>query len=117
MKKSILIVLLCFIVAFAAFSIDMSPQPGDIVETIFTVQDNVVISQAVSAPADVLYFEQINTINYEICLSEDEALSNYFYLLNSGNMSGTAVSHVGYEAGTIFKLTDEITAIYKTEFG
>ena len=117
MKKLIFILLMCFVVAFAAFAIDMSPHPGDPIETVFTVLDNVVISQVVSALADVLYFERFN-INYanEICVSveaNDKAL-------NPNNLwpavDAVAVSYIGYEMEANI-LTVEDVAIYKTEFG
>ena len=102
MKKIFLIILLCFVAVFAAFAIDMSPHPGDSIETVFTVQDVIVISQAISTPANVLYLEQIK-INNEICVSACKAV---------------AVSYIGYEMGTrIYNLTDRVIAVYKTEFG
>ncbi len=64
MKKIIFILLLCFALAFVALAVPMSPHPGDTLETVFTVQDDIVISQAAPAPAnDMLYLEQFN--NYE----------------------------------------------------
>ena len=67
MKKLIFILLMCFAVAFAAFAIDMSPHPGDPIETVFTVLDNVVMIQGEIVPAvNVLHFEQIN---YEVFIT------------------------------------------------
>ena len=109
---------MCFAVAFAAFAIDMSPHPGDPVETVFTILDNVVISQAVSAPADVLYLEQFN-INNEICLlANDEMIESSYYLMDSDYNAGIAVSYIGYEMGNInlYKPGEDV-AIYCMEYG
>ena len=121
MKRLFFILLLCFTVLFAAFAIDMSPHPGDMVETVFTVLDNVVISQAVSAPADVLYLEQFN-INYanEICVSAEanDKTLNYNYFIDSlSAYDVVAVSYIGYEMESIFYKTPENVAIYCTEYG
>lgn len=116
MKKTILIVLLCFMVALVAFAIDMSPHPGDMLETFFTVEDNVIISQAVSAPVDVLYFENYN--DNEICLSaNDEMIESPYYLMDSDYNAVTAVAYIGFEMGNMLYKTGEDVAIYTTEFG
>ncbi len=92
---------MCFAVAFAAFSIDMSPHPGDPVETVFTVLDNVVISQAVSVPTDVLHFDYFNINNAnEICVSveaNDKALNPNYLLDSLSAVDAVTVSYIGYE--------------------
>ena len=115
MKKIFLIILLCFIISLSMFAIDMSPQPGDTIETVFTVMDNVVVSQAEVMPANVLYFEQIN-INYEneICVSA-EANKEAIYLWPA--VEAVAVSYIGYEMGTIFYKPVENVAIYCMQYG
>ena len=121
LKRLFFILLLCFTVLFAAFSIDMSPHPGDMLETVFTVQDNVVISQAVSAPVDILHFDYFNINNAnEICVSaeaNDEALNPYYFLDLLSAVEAVAVSDIGYEMVNINLITVEDVAIYKTEFG
>ena len=116
MKKLLFIILLCFMVAFAAFAIDMSPHPGDTLETVFTVEDNVVISQVVSAPADMLYFEQINNYN-EPCLSaNDEMIESPYYLMDSDYNAVMAIVYIDFEMGTININTVDV-AINCTEYG
>ena len=122
MKKILLTFLLCFTVVFAMFAIDMSPHPSDILETIFTMQDNVVISQVVLTPANVLYFESFNIFSEnEICVSaeaNDDALNPYYFLDSLSASDAIAVSYIGYEMGMInlYKPGEDV-AIYKTEFG
>lgn len=116
MKKIFLIILLCFVIAFAALAIDMSPHPGDNIETVFTVQDNVVISQAVSPPVDVLYFESFNINNAnEICISAEANDKAIYY---GPAIDAVAVSYIGYEMGidNLYKTSEDV-AIYKIEFG
>jgi len=81
------------------FAIDMSPHPGDTLETVFTVENNVMISQAVSAPADVLYFDQVNIYNAnEICLSANEEITGTTNdIFNSGLTADIAVAYIGFE--------------------
>ena len=111
MKKLIFILLMCFAVAFAAFAIDMSPHPGDSLETVLTVQDYVVISQVENVPAiDVLHIEQFN-FNNEICMVDYDITGTPFQL------STLTVSYIGYEMASILYKTGEDVAIYKTEFG
>ena len=116
MKKLIFLILLCFMVAFATFALDMSPHPGDMLETVIIVQDNVVMSQAENVPAvNVLHFDSI--YNYdEICLSANEEITGIYYL-NSGLTVDTAVVYIDFEMGTIFNITGGVVSIYKTEFG
>lgn len=113
MRKTIVFILLCFVVVFAAFAVDMSPHPGDSIESVFIVQDVVVIGPAVSAPADVLYLESFN-INSEnvICMVDYDIAGTSFQL------SALAVSYIGYEMGNdIYMQTGEVIPVYKTEFG
>ena len=120
MKKTILIVLLCFIVAFAAFAIDMSPHPGDSIETVFSIQENLVMSQAVSAPANnMLYLEQFNFYNdSEICMSTNEEITGIYNHLESGLIVDIVVSYAGYEAGTdMFMRTQENVTAYCADYG
>lgn len=120
MKKLLFIILLCFIVAFATFAIDMSPQPGDTLETVFTVMDNVVISQVAEAPTDILYFDSIyNYDSFEtlICLSANEKTTGIYNYLESGLNADMAVVYIDFEMGTIFNITGGVVSIYKTEFG
>ena len=116
LKKELFIILLCFMVAFAAFAIDMSPHPGDTLETVFTMQDNVVISQAVSAPADMLYLENYNDI--EICLTaNDEMIESPYYLMGIDYYAVMAVVYIDFEMGTINLNTVGLVAIDCTEYG
>ena len=120
MKKTIFIILLCFIAVFAVFAVDMSPHPGDSLEMILIVSDDVIIeSQAVSAPTfeDVLHLEQFNNLS-EICLSaNDEMIESPYYFMDSGYNADVAVSYIGYEMETIIYKTGEDVAIYCMEYG
>ena len=116
MKKLLFIILLCFTVLFAAFAMDMSPQPGDTLEMVLNVQDNVVMGQAENVPAvNILHFESI--YNYESCLSADEEIAGIYNYLESGLNADVTVSYIGFEMGTIFNITGKVDEIYKTEFG
>ena len=110
MKKIIFILLLCFTVAIATFAIDMSPHPGDTLETVFTVQDNVTMVWAEAAPAfeNGLHLEQINTINYEICLTaNEEMIESPYYFQDSDYIVVAAVSDNGYELENILLITNK----------
>ena len=117
MKKLLFIILLCFLAVFVVIAMPMSPHPGDSLEMILTVSDDVVIeSQAVSAPAiDVLHLEQYNY--NEICLLANDEIQSHDYLLDSGIMAVPAVVHIDFEMGTINLNTVEGITVYKTEFG
>lgn len=77
----------------------MSPQPGDMLETVITVMDNVVIeSQAAEVPTDILYFDSIyNYDAFEICLSANDIITSHDYLLDSGIMAVPAVVYTDLE--------------------
>ena len=117
MKKTIFIFLLCIVAVFAVFAIDMSPHPGDTLETVLTVQDDVIImSQAAPVPAadNTLHLEQFNN-NNEICMATtDEWLE---YIRKSGTNVDITVAYIGFEMETDFKLTDGPGEIYHTEYG
>ena len=94
------------------FAIDMSPQPGDSLESVLTVEDYAVISQAENVPAiDVLHIEQFN-FNNEICIVDYDITGTSFQL------STLTVSYIGYEMviDNLYKPGEDV-AIYKTEFG
>ena len=101
------------------FAVDMSPHPGDNMEIILIVSDDVVIeSQAVSAPTfeDVLHLEQFNNLN-ETCLSANEEITGIYTDLLFGLAADVAVSYIGYEMETIIYKTGEDVAIYCMEYG
>jgi len=117
LKKIFLIILLCFMISLSMFAIDMSPQPGDTIETVFTVMD-VFTSQAVSAPAiEYSQFNILNSISNEICLSANEEITGTTYGLFNSGLTAVAVSYIGYEMETIFYKPVENVAIYCMQYG
>ena len=119
MKKLLFIILLCFLAVFVVIAMPMSPHPGDSLEMILTLSDDVVIeNQTVSAPTfeNVLHLDQYNY--NEICLSaNDEMIGITNDIFNSGLNADTAVVHIDFEMGTINLNTVEDITVYKTEFG
>lgn len=83
---------------FAVFAIDMSPHPGDTMETVFSVEDDATMNWAEAAPAfeNGLHLEQINFYNdTNICLSENEVIGTT--ILSPAFNADMAVSYIGYE--------------------
>ena len=117
MKKIIFILLLCFALAFMAFAVPMSPHPGDMLETVLTVEDDVTMVGAEAAPAfeNGLHLEQINNFDTKICLSENEVIGTT--ILSPDFNAEMAVAYIGSEMVNILYKPGEDVFIYKTEFG
>ena len=95
MKKLLFIILLCFLAVFVVIAMPMSPHPGDSLEMILTVSDDVVMIQGEIIPAvNILHLESFNN---EICLLANDEIPSHDYLLDSGIMAVPAVVYTDLE--------------------